>query len=103
MAGQLHSSISMRRRRVHARLTPDMLPGFGAPNYSADEQLRRLQLFANGYGPGPTIAELLDAMVERQRIVMAEEERFGKAGMGEWAATCHRWTLLHLRPGKRWS
>jgi RimJ/RimL family protein N-acetyltransferase len=75
----------------------------GAPNYSGDEQLRRLQLFADGYGPGPTIAELIDTMVDRQRIVMAEAERFAKTGMGEWAATCHRWTIAHLRPGKRWS
>jgi aminoglycoside phosphotransferase (APT) family kinase protein len=71
----------------------------GAPNYSADEQLRRLRSFADGYGAGPTIAEILDAMVDRQRIAMAEAERFGKTGMGQWAATCHRWTIAHLHHG----
>jgi aminoglycoside phosphotransferase (APT) family kinase protein len=70
----------------------------GAPNYPADEQLRRLRSFADGYGAGLTIAEILDAMVDRQHIVMAEAERHSKTGMGEWAAACRRWTIAHLHP-----
>jgi aminoglycoside phosphotransferase (APT) family kinase protein len=65
----------------------------GAQHYSADEQLGR-QLFAD-------TALARRYLVDRQRIVTAEAERFGKTGIGQWAATCHRWTIAHLRRAKR--
>ena len=68
----------------------------GNPDRSAEDQFRRLRLFLAAYGPGPSEAEVLDAVLERQSILVAEGTRIGNANMLAWAADCRNWTVRHM-------
>jgi hypothetical protein len=65
----------------------------------AEQQVRRLRIFLDGYGATAPAVDLVTAMLDRQGIVMAEAARLGNARMGEWAARCRGWTLANLRGG----
>jgi hypothetical protein len=68
----------------------------GNPDYSADEQVRRLRVFLAAYGSNPSEAEVIGASLDRQSILVAEGTRTGNATMSDWAANCRRWTMQHM-------
>jgi hypothetical protein len=63
----------------------------GDAERSAVEQQRRLKLFLAAYGPKPSEAEVIAAMLVRQSIIIAEDKH-----ASSWAAKCRDWTLTHL-------
>lgn len=63
----------------------------GSPEIAAVEQRRRLAVFLNAYGTQET-GPVLNAIIERQRLLVAEGERLGNGAMAEWAAGCLDWT-----------
>jgi hypothetical protein len=69
----------------------------GNSKRSATEQVRRLRLFLAAYGPAPSATEIIDAMLVRQSILIAEGARTGSRAMLDWAAKCRDWTLQHMR------
>jgi len=66
--------------------------------YSAPEQLRRLRLFLDAYGPPPDAGEVMEAATLRQSILIAEATRIGNSKMREWAMQCREWTRQNLTP-----
>jgi hypothetical protein len=54
-------------------------------------------LFLAAYGPAPSATEIIDAMLVRQSILIAEGARTGSRAMLDWAAKCRDWTLQHMR------
>jgi hypothetical protein len=70
----------------------------GSSGRSGTEQLRRLRVFLAAYGPIPNEADVINAMLLRQSILIAEGERTGNVTMRDWAARCRLWTLRHFRP-----
>ncbi len=58
--------------------------------------MRRLRLFLAAYGSHPSAAEVIDASLERQSILIAEGMRTGNTAMSDWAANCRHWTMQHL-------
>jgi len=71
----------------------------GAPDIDAGEQRRRLTLFLDAYGPGgPDRAEVIAAVLIRQRVLVAEGERTGDHAMARWAEGCRDWTRRHFAP-----
>jgi len=69
---------------------------WGNPNWSADDQMRRLRLLLTAYGPGPTESEVVMMAVRRQAIVMAAGHRTANQSMLAWARDCREWTVGHL-------
>jgi aminoglycoside phosphotransferase (APT) family kinase protein len=70
----------------------------GNAAYSAAEQWRRLLLFLDAYGPYPEIDSVVEAMMLRQGILIAEAIRIGDTAMRDWAAHCRDWTQHNLAP-----
>jgi len=68
----------------------------GNPEHSANEQLRRLRLFAAAYGSGPSEAQIIGATLERQTILISEANRSGNTAMSCWARDCREWTVRHM-------
>ncbi|HEY5105970.1 MAG TPA: phosphotransferase [Caulobacteraceae bacterium] len=68
----------------------------GASNFDPAEQIRRLRLFLEAYGPVPNETEVVAQMILRQTIVEAEGARIGDSPMANWAKACRRWTQEHL-------
>lgn len=66
----------------------------GSPEVVPMEQRRRLRLFVEAYG-GMTLDVVMTAMIERQRLLIAEGQRQGNTGMSDWAAECLAWTQSH--------
>ena len=63
------------------------------------EQRRRLAAFVAAYGPGgPDARAVASAALERQRVLVLEGERQGRADLAGWAASCLAWTARHLAP-----
>jgi Ser/Thr protein kinase RdoA (MazF antagonist) len=63
----------------------------GSPEIPATDQRRRLAIFLEAYelaDPAP----ILEAMLERQAILIAEGERLGNADIVRWATRCMGWT-----------
>jgi hypothetical protein len=69
----------------------------GNPDCSAEEQVRRLRVFLAAYGSGPSEAEVIDAALERQAILIVEGKRTGNTAMSDWAANCLDWTHQQMR------
>ena len=69
---------------------------FGSVEVSAGEQRRRLQVFLGAYGPGPSHAEVVTAVLHRQEILAARARSLGDGGMARWAAGCLAWSREHF-------
>jgi len=67
----------------------------GSAEIAAVEQRRRLGVFLEAYGAEQT-GPVLAAMIERQRVLMAEGERLGDGAMAEWARDCLDWTRRNI-------
>ncbi|OMJ33415.1 hypothetical protein BSZ14_03845 [Sphingomonas sp. Sph1(2015)] len=69
----------------------------GNDDYSADEQIRRLDVFAHGYGwPECTVARLAVYALARQTALAASTRARGKSEIADWAAGCADWTALNI-------
>jgi hypothetical protein len=68
----------------------------GNVDRSATEQIRRLRVFLAAYGSAPSEAEVIDALLVRQSILIAEGARTGNLAMRDWAAKCQDWTLHQM-------
>lgn len=67
-----------------------------APTSDAEEQRRRLQLFAAAYGDEISVPSVREAIVYRQELVAAEGEYTGRIEMAQWARHCRNWTVQNL-------
>jgi hypothetical protein len=69
----------------------------GKDDLSADEQIRRLNIFAQGYDwPECTVARLAVYALARQTALAASTRARGKSDIADWAASCANWTALNL-------
>jgi len=69
----------------------------GDPAYTGGEQIRRLQVFADGYGhAGYSAAEVAAFAVMRQTALSVAGEMQGKHDLAAWAAACARWTVTNV-------
>ena len=66
----------------------------GSDAVSAEDQARRLKLFAEAYGFRP-LKDLLDAVILRQTILIAEGQPTGQSEMAAWAVACRAWVERH--------
>jgi Ser/Thr protein kinase RdoA (MazF antagonist) len=69
----------------------------GNTDYSGDEQIRRLTVFADGYGQagcGPT--QIAVHAVARQTMLAASGRRRGMTAMADWAAAAASWTADNI-------
>jgi hypothetical protein len=65
--------------------------------YSGEEQIRRLQVFADGYGyAGYSAAVVAAFAVARQTALSAAGRALGKHNLAEWAASCADWTVANV-------
>jgi Ser/Thr protein kinase RdoA (MazF antagonist) len=67
---------------------------------AAEEQVRRLVLFANAYG-WPDLESLVAAMIARQHAQVARVDARGWKDAADWAAQCAAWSKTQLRPALR--
>lgn len=69
----------------------------GNEDYSGDEQLRRLAVFAGGYGLATCPPEvILSHATVRQNALAATARAAGQSDMAEWAAAAAEWTARHM-------
>lgn len=69
----------------------------GDDSYTGDEQLRRLQVFVEGYGrPEYSVALLAAFCVARQTALAAAGRAQGKLELAEWAEATARWTVANV-------
>lgn len=69
----------------------------GNDDHSADDQIRRLGMFAHGYGRADcTVARLAVYAVARQTALAASTRARGKRDIAEWASSCANWTALNI-------
>lgn len=68
----------------------------GDTGRSAEEQRYRLRVFLAAYGSTPNEADVINAMLNRQSILIAEGKRIGNLAMREWARDCRGWTSEHF-------
>lgn len=69
----------------------------GHPDYTGDEQIRRLFVFAEAYGlPGCSAAEISIYAVARQTALAVSGRVQGNVEMAEWAASAASWTVLNI-------
>ncbi|MGV0878492.1 phosphotransferase [Martelella sp. FLE1502] len=69
----------------------------GNDDYSGAEQLRRLAVFADGYGLAACPAEaILSHAVVRQNALAAKARAAGQSDMAEWATAAAEWTARHM-------
>lgn len=69
----------------------------GDPDYTGDEQLRRLLVFADGYGsPTCSAAQIAAHAVARQTALASWAKIKGNSEMSDWAASCASWTVLNI-------
>ncbi|MGM5056090.1 phosphotransferase [Rhizobium sp. 814_E9_N1_1] len=60
------------------------------------EQGRRLTMFCKAYDANVDVSHVVDFVVLRQRILLAQARRIGDAPMERWSADCLEWTIKHL-------
>jgi hypothetical protein len=66
-------------------------------DYSGDEQIRRLGVFADGYGlAGCSPAQIAVHTLARQTALAAAGRRRGMTAMADWAAEAAAWTSSHV-------
>ncbi len=69
----------------------------GNDDYRGEEQIRRLAVFAAGYGLDRcSPAQIAVHALARQTALAASGRRRGMAAMAEWAETCASWTATHV-------
>jgi hypothetical protein len=68
----------------------------GNEDIDVETQRRRLRLFTQAYGFGGNDAQVVDAALVRQQILVEEGRRLGNRQMAQWAADCRKWTLESL-------
>ncbi|ASS56446.1 phosphotransferase [Rhizobium leguminosarum] len=69
----------------------------GDPDYTGDEQIRRLLVFANGYGLKQCSAAAIAAYaVARQTALAVSGKTHGNADMAAWAESAAMWTVLNV-------
>lgn len=69
----------------------------GNPDYKAEEQIRRLFVFADGYGLEDCPAAAIAVHTVARQIALAVSGRLqGKAEMAEWAAAAATWTVINV-------
>ena len=69
----------------------------GNTDYSGDEQVRRLVVFADGYGlAGCGPAQIAAHALARQTALAASGRRRGMGEMADWAAEAAAWTATNL-------
>ncbi len=68
----------------------------GNADITPPEQRRRLGIVLDGYGSWPGRADVVEAILHRQGLLVAQGERLGNAGMARWAAGCRAWSRDHL-------
>ncbi|WP_168251308.1 phosphotransferase [Rhizobium ruizarguesonis] len=69
----------------------------GNPDYTGDEQIRRLFVFAKGYGLKQCSAAAIAAYaVARQTALALSGKTQGNADMAAWAEAAAKWTVLNV-------
>lgn len=69
----------------------------GNDDYSADEQIRRLGIFAQGYGwSACMVGPLAVYALARQTALAASTRMRGKLDIADWATSCATWTALNI-------
>ena len=69
----------------------------GNADYSGDEQLRRLSVFADGYGlAGSGPAQIAAHALARQTALATSGRRRGMVELADWAAAAAAWTATNL-------
>jgi Ser/Thr protein kinase RdoA (MazF antagonist) len=69
----------------------------GNPDYTGDEQIRRLFVFAKGYGLRECSAAAIAAYaVARQTALAVSGKIHGNADMAAWAESAATWTVLNV-------
>lgn len=69
----------------------------GNPDYTGDEQIRRLFVFAKGYGLKQCSAAAIAAYaVARQTALAVSGKTQGNADMAAWAESAAMWTVLNV-------
>lgn len=64
----------------------------GNDRYPGEEQVRRLRLFVNAYGPPLGVEQVCRAALDRQALLQVEAVRVAKGEMARWATVCRRAT-----------
>jgi Phosphotransferase enzyme family len=67
----------------------------GNDDLSVKEQKRRFELFLEAYGEN-NLKSVVEAMLLRQSIIIAEGKRLGKIAMMTWAEESYQWTTKNL-------
>jgi Ser/Thr protein kinase RdoA (MazF antagonist) len=67
----------------------------GNEDIEVPDQNRRLQLFLSTYDEDD-VKKVIEAMLQRQTMLIDEGKRLGNTAMQGWAQTCHKWTAKHL-------
>lgn len=69
----------------------------GDEDFPVDDQLRRLELFADAYGRDAcTAAQIAIHALARQTALAASTRARGKTEIADWAAACAAWTALGI-------
>lgn len=69
----------------------------GNPDYTADEQLRRLSTFVDAYDfPACSRAETIARMIARQTALATQANAGGASDIAAWASGCAEWTTSNL-------
>jgi hypothetical protein len=69
----------------------------GNDDYSANDQIRRLGVFAEGYGASDcAVASLAVYALARQATLAASTHACGKRDIAEWASRCASWTAINV-------
>lgn len=68
----------------------------GSPEISVFDQQKRLATFIEAYGV-LRVDSVLEAMLERQSILVDEGRRIGDDSLAEWASACNEWTRKNLQ------
>lgn len=67
----------------------------GSPEIGVHDQQQRLATFIDAYG-ALSIDSVLEAMLERQALLVEEGRRIGDNSMADWAVACNHWTRENL-------
>jgi tRNA A-37 threonylcarbamoyl transferase component Bud32 len=68
----------------------------GNSEIDAAEQIRRLQLFVDGYGGKRSLAAVTRSILARQRLLIEAGRKMGNANLVRWGAACFPWTTKHM-------
>ncbi|TBY68957.1 aminoglycoside phosphotransferase family protein [Rhizobium leguminosarum bv. viciae] len=68
----------------------------GDHDVDADAQRYRLAMFCRAYDANVDLAQVVDFILLRQRILAAQGRRIGDVAMERWATECLKWTIEHF-------